>query len=95
MLWFNKYLVRDLDGLKDKVGEVKEGVISEESWVMMLRKLLSLLPEPSALTPREVEITGFLLKGYNNERISKELFISTNTHKVHTRHIYRKFGVAT
>lgn len=46
------------------------------------------------LTPRELEITGLLLKGLSNREIERELSISTGTLKTHLRHIFQKTGTA-
>lgn len=45
------------------------------------------------LSKRETEIVDLLLKGYSNTRISEELFISSNTVKVHRKKIYKKLEV--
>ncbi len=46
-----------------------------------------------SLTSRESEITKLILKGFSNKEIAKELEISPNTIKVHTKHIYEKLDV--
>jgi len=45
------------------------------------------------ISAREKEIVLLILKGYSNQKIGKELFISLNTVKSHVRHIFEKFGV--
>ncbi len=45
------------------------------------------------LTEREFEVFEYLLKGYTNKVICKELFVSKNTIKTHNRHIYKKLEV--
>jgi len=45
------------------------------------------------LTPREIEVTLLILKGYTNNEIAKKLFVSPNTIKTHLKNIYDKFGV--
>lgn len=44
----------------------------------------------SGLTPQERRIVQLLLKGYSNQAIIKELYISINTLKTHLKNIYRK-----
>jgi len=54
-------------------------------------------PEAAAfldqLTPAEQRVFKFLCRGYPNEKISQDLFISRNTVKFHVRNILRKAGV--
>ncbi|QSZ41524.1 hypothetical protein GJV85_05190 [Sulfurimonas aquatica] len=47
----------------------------------------------SVLTKREYEITQLILDGLTNKEIAIKLTISTNTIKVHTKHIYEKLDV--
>jgi DNA-binding CsgD family transcriptional regulator len=53
---------------------------------------LSALPD-DALSRREREVLQLAADGLPNKEISKKLFISEVTVKVHLRHIYRKLGV--
>lgn len=46
------------------------------------------------LSKRETEVYNFVLKGYTNEQISAELWISINTVKKHLRNMYDKIGVS-
>jgi len=45
------------------------------------------------LTDREVDVLLNLSKGYTNQKIADELFISLNTVKYHTRNIYQKLNI--
>lgn len=45
------------------------------------------------LSPREREVLEYLVRGRNAKHISKALFISENTAKVHINHIYYKMDV--
>lgn len=47
------------------------------------------------LSPRETEVLGLIARGYTNTQISRALFISASTTKVHVRHILEKLGVRT
>ncbi|MFD4958159.1 LuxR C-terminal-related transcriptional regulator [Microbacterium sp. NPDC058389] len=47
------------------------------------------------LTPRELELIGYLPTRYTIADIAERCFLSTNTIKTHLAHIYRKLGVAS
>jgi DNA-binding NarL/FixJ family response regulator len=47
----------------------------------------------SRLTPREMDVLGELQKGFTNQEISDQLFISENTVKHHIRNILKKLEV--
>lgn len=51
------------------------------------------MSEEKSVTPREKEITELILKGYTNEEIAKELYISLSTTKKHIYNIFKKYGV--
>jgi len=44
----------------------------------------------NCLTSREIEIAGYLAKGYDSKKIAQKLFISKNTVDNHRRNILRK-----
>jgi DNA-binding NarL/FixJ family response regulator len=46
------------------------------------------------LTPRELEIAGYLKLGWTNRRIAEELVVSPGTVKNHVEHIMAKLGVS-
>jgi DNA-binding NarL/FixJ family response regulator len=46
------------------------------------------------LTPRELEVLGFLKLGRSNRQIAQELVISLGTVKNHVEHIIAKLGVS-
>ena len=45
------------------------------------------------LTERENDVLKLICKGYTNQEIAKELFITTHTAKAHVASIIKKFGV--
>ena len=46
------------------------------------------------LTQREIEVVQLLSKGYTNQELADEMFISRNTIKTHLKNIYKKLGVS-
>ena len=51
-------------------------------------------PSMEQLTPRELEIAGYLKLGWTNRRIAEELVVSPGTVKNHVEHIMAKLGVS-
>jgi len=53
--------------------------------------------EPEApvepLSEREIEVLALLAEGLSNREIAGRLYLSPNTVRVHTHHIYGKLGV--
>ncbi|MFC1996789.1 response regulator [Chloroflexota bacterium] len=45
------------------------------------------------LTEREIQLLRWMVEGYSNKAIAKELFISENTVKYHIRNIFQKLEV--
>ena len=50
-------------------------------------------PELESLTDRELEVLKLIAKGYSNEEIAKELFVSMATVKTHITHILMKLDL--
>jgi len=50
--------------------------------------------EKFELTPREIEVLKFIVEGYGNAAIAKQLSISAQTVKTHIRHIMEKLEVS-
>jgi LuxR family maltose regulon positive regulatory protein len=48
-----------------------------------------------ALSAREVEVLGLLATALSGPEIARELFVSVNTLRTHTKHIFTKLGVTT
>ena len=52
-------------------------------------------PVPDALSEREVEVLRLLATSLTGPEISRQLFMSVNTFRTHTRHIFTKLDVQT
>jgi LuxR family maltose regulon positive regulatory protein len=50
---------------------------------------------PEALSDREVEVLRLLATDLTGPEISRQLFMSVNTFRTHTRHIFTKLDVKT
>jgi DNA-binding NarL/FixJ family response regulator len=53
----------------------------------------SIRGERSALTPREVQVTELIERGFKNKDIAESLGIRTGTVKIHLKHIFEKTGI--
>jgi len=51
-------------------------------------------PHIEELTPREIDVLGYMTQGKTNQQIAESLFISRATAKIHVRHIIAKLGVS-
>ncbi len=47
----------------------------------------------AGISAREKEIITLIMKGYSNQKISNQLFISLSTVKTHVRNIFQKLNV--
>ena len=65
------------------------------------RKVVLSLREPPAdpvaggetLSERELEVLGFMSKGYSEKEIADKMHVSINTIKSHRKHVYQKLHV--
>jgi len=70
-----------LSGKFRKESRPLEGNLDEESLILQF------------LSPRELKVLHFVIKGYSNKEISDKMNISVNTVKAHINNIYRKLSV--
>ena len=81
------------------VAEVKEGGAPMTSQIA--RKVVASLREPSkntavggeSLSEREMEVLGYMSKGYAEKEIADKMHVSVNTIKTHRKHIYHKLHI--
>jgi len=90
------------------VGAIKrvlegEYPLNQEVAMQLLRRLIDekqakkSAPKPSLsapLSPREVEVLEYLVRGQSNQQIARDLCISMSTVKNHVHHIITKLGVS-
>jgi DNA-binding NarL/FixJ family response regulator len=81
-------------GLPAGVGHDTESTVFFTLDVISARKSVSRLEE-FQLTPREVAVVGFLLKGLTNKEIAKAINVTVQTTKEHIKHIMEKTRTST
>jgi two-component system, NarL family, response regulator len=86
------YLLKDM--LRKELIEAIRSVHAGNTYLPeAVRKRLNerLMHEP--LTPRETEIIAWLVQGYSNREIAREIGASEGTVRIHMSHIFAKLGV--
>lgn len=48
---------------------------------------------PETISPKEIEVLSYIVKGYNNNRIAEEMVISESTVANHLKSIYNKLNI--
>ena len=66
---------------------------TESLYENSIEKKLDRIATAAGLTDREKQIAMLIYEGKTNDEIGEELFLSTNTVKVHTSNLYKKIGV--
>ncbi|HEZ1374010.1 TPA: response regulator [Neisseria meningitidis] len=98
------YLLKNInaDFLLESIRKVAEGdnVFSPEMTAKLVKSLIS--PQPaqgtqalSSLTPRELEILGYLASGHSNKIIARHLDLAESTVKVHVQNLLRKLNLSS
>jgi DNA-binding NarL/FixJ family response regulator len=81
------------------VAEVKDGGAPMSTQIA--RKVVASLREPpkdpvadgASLSERELEVLGYMSKGYSEKEIADKMHVSVNTIKTHRKHIYDKLHI--
>ncbi|ENT0350350.1 response regulator transcription factor [Neisseria gonorrhoeae] len=98
------YLLKNInaDFLLESMRKAAEGdnVFSPEMTAKLVKSLIS--PQPaqrtqalSSLTPRELEILGYLAAGHSNKIIARHLDLAESTVKVHVQNLLRKLNLSS
>lgn len=98
------YLLKNInaDFLLESIRKAADGdnVFSPEMTAKLVRSLIS--PQPvqgtqtlSSLTPREMEILGYLAAGHSNKIIARHLNLAESTVKVHVQNLLRKLNLSS
>ena len=98
------YLLKNInaDFLLESIRKAADGdnVFSPEMTAKLVRSLIS--PQPaqktqtlSSLTPREMEILGYLAAGQSNKIIARHLNLAESTVKVHVQNLLRKLNLSS
>ena len=87
-----------LDSIRKAVGG--DNVFSPEMTARLVQSLISPAAPPknnalSSLTPRELEILGYLAAGHSNKVIARRLDLAESTIKVHVQNILRKLELSS
>ncbi|HFB8792381.1 TPA: response regulator transcription factor [Neisseria gonorrhoeae] len=99
------YLLKNInaDFLLESIRKAAEGdnVFSPEMTAKLVKSLIS-PPQPaqrtqalSSLTPRELEILGYLAAGHSNKIIARHLDLAESTVKVHVQNLLRKLNLSS
>ncbi len=90
------------DFLVDAIRKAAEGdnVFSPEMTARLVQSLIQPNTPPAAsaldaLTPRELEILGYLAAGHSNKIIARKLNLAESTIKVHVQNILRKLELSS
>ncbi|MDO4640139.1 MAG: response regulator transcription factor [Neisseria sp.] len=90
------------DFLLDSIRRAVDGdnVFSPEMTARLVQSLISPVPAPkndqlATLTPREMEILGYLAAGHSNKIIARRLDLAESTIKVHVQNILRKLELSS
>lgn len=90
------------DFLLDSIRKAVDGdnVFSPEMTTRLVQSLISLASPRadhllSTLTPREMEILGYLAAGHSNKVIARHLELAESTIKVHVQNILRKLNLSS
>jgi len=93
---FDAYLLKDIgtQSLKSAIRLVMEDKIWDWGIVAEHKPENKFLRNNYNLSPRELQVIGLLVRGFDNEQISKELVLSYHTVKTHRKNIYMKLEIS-
>jgi two-component system, NarL family, response regulator LiaR len=82
-IWLGLKLTRN----KEKIVIREVSVAAAERFTLNEARLAEL-----GITPRELEILGLIARGLSNREIAEQLFVSENTVKTHSSHLFDKLS---
>lgn len=68
-------------------------VSADDAGLLLLAHRCDIIAATYMLSARESEVLGCMIRGYDVRRIARELYISENTVRYHSKNIYRKLNV--
>ncbi len=94
---FDSYLLKDIgtQSLRSAIQLVMEDKIWDWGLALEHKPENKFLRNNYNLSPRELQVIGLLVKGFDNEQISKELVLSYHTVKTHRKNIYMKLEISS
>lgn len=91
-----KTKVQEIDDLIDYLSQYKKGLNKKvEQDKYQISMLEEFVKKTKTLTPAEHSVFGCYIKGLSAKETAEELFLSINTIKTHSKHIFAKLNVAT
>ena len=81
----NSRIKQQIKNYLDQIEKLETNNSTEKKFEALIKK--------NNLSEREADVLQLIFKGYNNQKISDELFISLNTVKYHIRNIYEKLNI--
>jgi DNA-binding CsgD family transcriptional regulator len=96
MLLFLYWMMQDYVSINNLPVQVDSSpiiIIDSMTKVDKINKILSMLPEGTTLSARQIDVLGGIIDGKSRKEIAADLFLSENTVKMHTSSLYRVLGV--
>ena len=96
MLLFLYWMMEDyvsINNLPVQVDSSPNLIENSMTKVDKINKILSMLPEGTTLSARQIDVLEGIIDGKSRKEIATDLFLSENTVKIHTSSLYRVLGV--
>lgn len=96
MLLFLYWMMQDYVSINNLSAQVDSSpiiIVDSMTKVDKINKILSMLPEGTTLSARQIDVLEGIIDGKSRKEIAADLFLSENTVKMHTSSLYRVLGV--